>query len=528
MITKSCILHVADLLVRASDDEPAIDYYSEWFHSLSLAIKDQLVDVDCDNLFLVISGDVASTASASEYDTAYHIMSEVIDSLKIDREKVIMVPGNHDVVWQSRRSTALREESKLRQFHRFSTRLSLPQIVSVPYVRTFETHNLAFVAIDSTSSESTASSGRGCVSKAQLRALTKHLQQAELSNSLLIAVSHHGLDPRIAGEHCIINPRPLITFFSEWRVDILLHAGGHGTSTGWSIHDGPWGRLINIAAGTVSPELARISGQAPHCNVIEIENSQIVELRTIIYDLRTESWVEGLQEKRQMALLSKSRARPVLYPDLRRTQTYSRKLSDLVEQLISGLSLSELQDLVSSLAPALSPYNPILEPKADFVRRVIDYFERKNSTTVLDEAASRILATGLYSRVLLFISAAPGDTEMAESVAERLRDLRYRVWFHGDEIHPGDCISERVSKAVRKTDLFLILWSKHTPESESSWSEIQLVLRRQTMVRTHVIVLRLDESNIPSQLAGLPAVDFSTPSDISFYNLVDTIRAAGI
>lgn len=58
-------------------------------------------DYNSQRLQLVVSGDLAYTASAEEFRTADAFLAELIQILGITRERVHVVPGNHDVHWKS-------------------------------------------------------------------------------------------------------------------------------------------------------------------------------------------------------------------------------------------------------------------------------------------------------------------------------------------------------------------------------------------------------------------------------------------
>jgi tetratricopeptide (TPR) repeat protein/calcineurin-like phosphoesterase family protein len=58
-------------------------------------------DYDPTRLHLVISGDLTYTASAEEFRMADAFLVEVAQILGIERERVHLVPGNHDVNWKS-------------------------------------------------------------------------------------------------------------------------------------------------------------------------------------------------------------------------------------------------------------------------------------------------------------------------------------------------------------------------------------------------------------------------------------------
>lgn len=57
-----------------------------------------------EQIYLVISGDIAYTAQAEEFQLAQDFLTEVCDGLKIGKERVCIVPGNHDVNWKDSES----------------------------------------------------------------------------------------------------------------------------------------------------------------------------------------------------------------------------------------------------------------------------------------------------------------------------------------------------------------------------------------------------------------------------------------
>ena len=50
--------------------------------------------------YLVISGDIAHTGTKEEYAEALKFIDELTVKLKIDRRRIVLVPGNHDMDWK--------------------------------------------------------------------------------------------------------------------------------------------------------------------------------------------------------------------------------------------------------------------------------------------------------------------------------------------------------------------------------------------------------------------------------------------
>jgi len=90
---KISIIHISDF------------HFSKKNESEIKAVLDPLID-DINNLrakynifpdYIVISGDIANEGSKSDYDFAHKWLHEVMVTFNISREKVFMVPGNHDI-----------------------------------------------------------------------------------------------------------------------------------------------------------------------------------------------------------------------------------------------------------------------------------------------------------------------------------------------------------------------------------------------------------------------------------------------
>ncbi|MFC1610302.1 metallophosphoesterase family protein [Myxococcota bacterium] len=89
------ILHLSD--IHRTKDEPASN------SEILLALKEDLKchaseDVPSPNL-VVVSGDVTQSAHPTEYDEAKAFLSELMSFLELPQNRLVVVPGNHDVHW---------------------------------------------------------------------------------------------------------------------------------------------------------------------------------------------------------------------------------------------------------------------------------------------------------------------------------------------------------------------------------------------------------------------------------------------
>lgn len=85
------IIHLSDLHFGTS--QQANLWYSQLLQDLRYELEIQTIDA------LIISGDIASKSTESEYDAAYEFINEFRTDFKLEDSQIIIVPGNHDLSW---------------------------------------------------------------------------------------------------------------------------------------------------------------------------------------------------------------------------------------------------------------------------------------------------------------------------------------------------------------------------------------------------------------------------------------------
>lgn len=91
-------LHVGDG-ARSNDLKPAASL-TEGENGFLDRFEDFCKDADIYADYLVVTGDVTNRASDEEIQHASHVITHVAECMKVDKENVIYVPGNHDVNWR--------------------------------------------------------------------------------------------------------------------------------------------------------------------------------------------------------------------------------------------------------------------------------------------------------------------------------------------------------------------------------------------------------------------------------------------
>ncbi len=90
------ILHLSDLHVGAGDDPISL------LQPLVADLKDKRDGLGVERLdYLVISGDITNRATPAEFEKAREFVSRLIEKFGLTAERCIIVPGNHDLDWET-------------------------------------------------------------------------------------------------------------------------------------------------------------------------------------------------------------------------------------------------------------------------------------------------------------------------------------------------------------------------------------------------------------------------------------------
>jgi serine/threonine protein kinase/nucleoside phosphorylase len=90
------ILHLSDLHVGAGADPLSL------LQPLEADLKDRYDGLGVDQLdYLVISGDITNRAAPQEFEKAREFVSALIERFGLTSERCILVPGNHDLDWDT-------------------------------------------------------------------------------------------------------------------------------------------------------------------------------------------------------------------------------------------------------------------------------------------------------------------------------------------------------------------------------------------------------------------------------------------
>jgi 3',5'-cyclic AMP phosphodiesterase CpdA len=209
------LLHLSDLHFGphgrfAGEDKKAL---AERFHQALEQAREDLGWKEPVGLCL-ITGDVAEAARPQEYKEALEFFTALADFLRLSRERLIFVPGNHDVSWDNTEQLKIEQRKRgfsddeyerrsreqkfeffdgfLRDFHGTS-REQLPNVKALghgAFVHSFPDERLAIAVLNSSERESHLHQG-GALSREQAQALMSQWTQGEALSWVKLVAIHH-------------------------------------------------------------------------------------------------------------------------------------------------------------------------------------------------------------------------------------------------------------------------------------------------------------------------------------------------
>ncbi len=223
---------------------------------------------------VVVSGDIAERGKRPEFEQARAFADELCRALELEPERVVVVPGNHDVSWDLCRATFAEWQDehedtdpppphprKWRHYQDFVTGLHGPAAFTEdqPYrLHRFEDLRVVVAAMNSTIQESHQAHYGWC-GRDQLRWFADQLEPAESEGMLRIGVLHHNARRKAQADNENLRDEDDLTAILGERLDLLLH--GH-------THEGKEDRLADgtlvLATGSAAVTAEWRPGDAPN------------------------------------------------------------------------------------------------------------------------------------------------------------------------------------------------------------------------------------------------------------------------
>jgi predicted phosphodiesterase len=209
-------------------------------------INDFIYFVEKENFnvdYLIVSGDISSTASYSEFQLAKEIINNIAKVLKIPQNKTLVTLGNHDVDWTviNLANSDDKKELEFRKTQRYDTfRTSfigdnnLAELVVDPYFTIWDFEDLYVVGFNSAwHDELNKKVHYGLITDEIISKIETQIKSNDLSSKIRLLVIHHHLYPYsdlISYEEdfsIMINSENLLKMLARNKFDMVVHGHKH-------------------------------------------------------------------------------------------------------------------------------------------------------------------------------------------------------------------------------------------------------------------------------------------------------------
>ena len=203
-------------------------------------LKKQSIRAD----YLVLPGDISHFAQPVEVQMASQIVLEVAETLKVEPERIVFVPGNHDVDWTVLRvpdSTGVRSKQRYDALRHEKWAFAgimekgNPHVLDPPYFSVWEFGDLLAVGYNSSWKDNPKEAiHHGAIDNLHLDALDEDLAKIDMSSSRLrmFLVHHHPIqysdpvsDP--PDFSVMTNAGNLLSLLQKYKFDLLIHGHKH-------------------------------------------------------------------------------------------------------------------------------------------------------------------------------------------------------------------------------------------------------------------------------------------------------------
>jgi len=129
---------------------------------------------------------------------------------------------------------------------------------------------------------------------------------------------------------------------------------------------------------------------------------------------------------------------------------------------------------------------------------------------------------GVCSRLSIFVSYSSDDSQLAESIAQTLKNSGHKVFFDKDSLPPAGDYNERIRRAIRTSDRFLFLASRSAlDKGKYTLTELDFAQKRwpSPVGRVFPVLVdrELEPAALPAYLSSVQAINIAgnAPAEIA-------------
>jgi predicted phosphodiesterase len=271
------LLHLSDIHFSEKPNRFRFESPSRLANIVAEAVAAENID------YLVLSGDFTWEAQPTEFNLAAEFVGNLRDLLKVSRERLVLIPGNHDVVWPpgTRKLSYVQRFAPYEGFYRGAKGVPVTPDLSDFVV----TPEICILGLNSSSVEGKDFPGYGLVGDTQWDTLWKLVQKSPDFNesATRVAVLHHHLlpvtwlEPQKKGGHYSL------TLDSE-RLQNKLMSNGFRLVLHGHQHQ-PFARIVSNPISPVKQSLlvsaaGSVGVEPEHLGNIQRNHFQVVQLRS--------------------------------------------------------------------------------------------------------------------------------------------------------------------------------------------------------------------------------------------------------
>lgn len=201
-------------------------------------VKKENIKVD----YLLVSGDISSSATYDEFTLARTIINDISTGIGVEANKVIIIPGNHDVDWSvlnlSKPNAPDYEFRKTQRYDTirnvFSGDLKINSLITAPYFSTWNYSDLFVIGYNSACNDGKDEKiHHGLITSETIHDIEKEIHSLDLSGKYKIFTTHHHLYnysdaiPHIPDFSIMTNADNLLKMLSNNNFDIVIHGHKH-------------------------------------------------------------------------------------------------------------------------------------------------------------------------------------------------------------------------------------------------------------------------------------------------------------
>jgi len=190
--------------------------------------------------YLIIPGDITNNSNLIEYDCASKFIEKIELELSIPNEKIIVVPGNHDVDWSVFEGKTIHEEEKVfRKGHKYNTLIDevhtfsgliRKELIKEPYINIWNHTDAVFIGYNSSWHDDKLSDNHyGYIEQEHIEILKQKLTllKPEIENKLKFFIVHHHLQsnpnphPSWRDSSCMQNSQSLLELLTQFSCNFI-------------------------------------------------------------------------------------------------------------------------------------------------------------------------------------------------------------------------------------------------------------------------------------------------------------------